>query len=114
MNMSVGKTFDPPWHLNLREVSKSLHHRDESERLSVTKQIEIDEHKKQDTQLSTFPQLLHISQLTAGITFNREKESLCITVALCRFRTKMRAEGYTVLFFVLRVQEGKGDDTVLS
>jgi len=24
MNMSVGKGSDPPWHLKLREVSKSL------------------------------------------------------------------------------------------
>lgn len=103
MNMSVGKSFDPPWHLKLREVSKSLYRRDESERSSVTQQIEIDEHRKQDTQLSAFPYLVYISQLTGGITFNRKKGSLCIIIALCRFRTKMTAGGGTVLFFILRV-----------
>lgn len=73
MHVSVGKGFDPPRHLKLREVSKSLYHRDESEQSSVTQQTEADEHRKQDAQLSAFPYLLYISQLTDGITFNRKK-----------------------------------------
>lgn len=77
MHMSVGKGFDLPWHLRLREVSKSLYHGDESEQSSVTQQTETDEHRKQDTQLSAFPYLVYISQLTDGITFYRKKrESL--------------------------------------
>lgn len=112
-NISVGKGFDPSCNLNLRKVSKSLYHRDENEHSSVAQQIEIDKHRKQDTQLSAFPYLVYISQLTEGIMFSRKNGSLCIVIALSIFRTKMTAGESTVLYFILRVPKSKGDDTAL-